>query len=310
MPQWVKRIKWWVEFGVLYGLYLISRVLPRRWLLGLGNLLGLFVWHILRIRRGVVLGNLRSAYGGRRTEAELHDLARRSFCHLGTILMEFFAMARMNPQEILGLVTVEGLERLQTCRQENKGALLTSGHLGNWELLGAAVAAHDFPVSYMAKRQSNPYVEKVHNEIRNRVGIRIIHQGASVRQLVKAIQRKEFVGLLGDQDGGGQGVFVEFLGRPASVFRGAAFYAYRLKCPIIPCAMFRQRDGSYRIVVTEPIVADPSWDEETAVVRLTQQHTQRLENFIHQAPEQYFWVHRRWKTQPPETNGVQITPQG
>jgi KDO2-lipid IV(A) lauroyltransferase len=293
-----KRFRWWLEYGLLYALFMVSRIMPRPVLFAWGRLLGRVAFHILRIRRGVALDNLRAAFGSEMTEREIHSLAARFYANLGLTLMEFFTLYDLSRQQILQKVTVEGIEHLEACRRQGRGALLLSGHLGNWELAGAAMSARGYPVSYLIKSQSNPYVDRMQNEIRRRAGVGVIRQGASVRQLVYALRRHEIVGILGDQDGGNQGLFIDFLGRPASVFRGPAYMAYRTGCPVIPGGIVREEKGKHRVILTPPIDIDPSWDEETAVAELSRAHTQRLADLIRKYPDQYFWVHRRWKTQP------------
>jgi len=295
-----KKIRWWLEFGLLYGLFLISRLIPHRLLLGFGRWLGLFVWHMLRIRREVVLENLRASFHQEMSNVAIHDLARRFYGHLGVTLMEFLTFYSTNLQQIRDMVTIEGLEHLSACRDRGTGAIITSGHLGNWELGGACIAASGFPISFIIKSQSNPHVDRVQNKIRQKVGIGVIRQGASARQLVYTLRNREFVGMLADQDAGNEGVFVSFLGRPASVFRGPAYLAFRTGCPIVPSFIARQPNGHHHTTITPPIEVNPDWDEETAVRELTQAYTKRLEDFIRRIPEQYFWVHRRWKTRPPE----------
>lgn len=299
MRKLAKRLRWWLEFGALYGLFLFSRLMPRQLLLAWGRALGLAAYHLLRIRRGVVLANLQASFGDELSADEIRDLARRFYRSLGVTLMEFFALYTLSRQEMLERVQIVGTEHLDACRDKGRGAILTSGHFGNWELLGAVIAAHGYPVHYLIKSQANPYVDRMHNEIRRRAGIGVIRQGASVRHLVYALRNREFIGILGDQDAGNQGVFVEFLGRTAAVARGPAYFAYRTGCPLVPTAIVRQPDGTHRVEIKAPIRVDPGWDEETAVLELTRAHTRRLDAFIRRNPEHYFWVHRRWKTQPP-----------
>jgi KDO2-lipid IV(A) lauroyltransferase len=294
-----KKVRWWLEFGLLYGLFLFSRLAPRRLLLGFGRWLGWVAWYVLRIRRGVVLDNLRASFHRDRSEVAIRDLARRFYGHLGVTLMEFLTFHSTTREQIRGMVTTEGLEHLAACQERGSGAIITSGHFGNWELGGACVAAFGFPICFIIKSQSNPYVDRVQNDIRKQVGIGVIRQGASARQLVYALRNKEFVGMLADQDAGNDGLFIPFLGRPASVFRGPAYLAYRTGCPIVPSVIIRQPDGRHHVTFTPPITVDPDWDEETAVRELTRAYTKRLEEFIRRFPEQYFWVHRRWKTRPP-----------
>ena len=294
-----KRWRWRLEYALLATLFGLSRLVPWRPLVALGRLAGLVAYHGLGVRRGVTLANLRAAFGGERSERELRRLAARTYSNLGATLMEFCKLYDLPRERLAGLVVFTGLEHVAAATAGGRGALLTTGHFGNWELLGAAVAARGRPVHYLIKEQSNPHVDRLQNEIRRRAGIGVIRQGAAARHLMYALRRGELVGILGDQDAGSQGVFLDFLGRPASVARGVAYFAWRTGRPIVPVTIRRLPDGRHQADFTPPIAVDPAWDEETAVRTLTRLHTERLERAVRACPDHYFWVHRRWKTRPP-----------
>jgi KDO2-lipid IV(A) lauroyltransferase len=294
----LRAIRWRLEFIALLLLYRASLLLPQRWVVPWGRGLGRLVFHILPLRRTVVLENLRASFGPQLGETEIRRLARRTYENLGITLVEFCRLQGLGREQILALADLEGAENLDACLESGTGAILTSGHFGNWELLGAVLAARGYPIRYLIKSQSNPYVDHMQNEIRRRAGIGVIRQGAMVRELIRALRRREFVGILGDQDAGRQGIFVEFLGRPAAVARGPATFAQRTGSPLVPTAIVRRPDGGHRVFISRPIAPLPGVDEETAVRELTRAHTARLEEIIRRHPEQYFWVHRRWKTQP------------
>jgi KDO2-lipid IV(A) lauroyltransferase len=298
MRRILRQFRFWWEFAALYLLYGLARRTPHRWLRRWGRGLGLFACNVLRLRRRVVLDNLRAAFGDRFTQPERMALARRFYASLGETMLEFFVMGDMEPAEIRDAVSIEGIEHLDRIRGEGRGALLISGHYGNWELLGAAIAARGYPIGYLAKSQSNPHVDRIQNAIRARAGVGIIKQ-ESAHRLLYALKRREFVGILADQNAGGEGLFVDFLGRPASVFRGPAYFAFRTQSPIVPVAIRRIGPGRHHVTVRPPLRVDPAWDEETAVRELTRAHVASLERFIREHPEHYFWVHRRWKTDPP-----------
>ena len=299
MGRWGKRPRWLAEYAALYPLFLLARLLPRRPLIALGRGAGLFAFHVVGVRRAVTLANLRAAFGQGRDESQLRRLAARVYSNLGATLMEFCKLHDSRPEQIRALVTLEGREHLDACRAAGHGAVLTTGHFGNWELLGAALAANGYATSYLIKDQSNPWVNRLQNAIRRRGGIGVIRQGAAARELLYALRRREFVGILGDQDAGDAGLFLDFLGRRAAVARGVAFFAWRARVPIVPCHILRGPDGRHRAVFDAPIPGDPGWDEEAAVRELTRAHTERLAAVIRAHPEHYFWVHRRWKTRPP-----------
>jgi KDO2-lipid IV(A) lauroyltransferase len=290
-----------LDYSLLYFLFLLARPLPRGFLLALGRGLGSFVWRVVRFRREVVLDNMRHAFGSEMDERQIKALARSFYRNLGMTLMEFLSFPKLKNADFLDLVDIEGVEYFQGIVEQGRGALLVSGHFGNWEMMGARVAAEGHKVSFIVKEQTNSRVDRIQNDIRHRAGIGTIRSGgASIKEMVRALRNQELIGLVGDQDAGPEGYFTEFLGRQASVFRGTAYFAWKLKVPIITGYIFRQPDGRHKVMVDEPFAADPEWDEETAVARLTEIHTRRLEAAIRKAPDQYFWLHRRWKTRPPE----------
>jgi KDO2-lipid IV(A) lauroyltransferase len=294
------RPRQWLDYGLLYGLFLLARPLPRPWLLAVGRGVGAFVWHVVRFRRDVVLDNIRQAFGHEMNEEQIRDTARRFYRQLGMTLMEFLAFPRLDSTDILELAEIQGQEYFDQVVSAGQGGLLVSGHFGNWELLGARVVAAGHKVNFIVKSQANARVDRVQNDIRARAGIGIIRSGKNIKDMILALRRQEFIGLLADQDAGKDGVFCSFLGRPASVFRGTAYLAWKLKCPIVTGHILRLDDGRHRVIIDPPVFPDPEWDEETAVTRLTEIHVQRLEAAVRMAPEHYFWLHRRWKTRPPE----------
>lgn len=289
-----------LDYALLYSLFLLARPLPRPALLSVGRGIGALVWHVFRFRRDIVLDNIRQAFGDDHSEEQIQAIARGFYRNLGMTLMEFLAFPRLDAEDIIGLADIEGQEHLDTVVAAGQGGLLVSGHFGNWELLGARVVASGHKVHFIVKSQTNARVDQVQNDIRGRVGIGIIRSGSNIKEMILALRQREFIGLLADQDAGKDGVFTSFLGRQASVFRGTAYLAWKLKCPIVTGHILRLDNGKHRVVVEPPVFPDPQWDEETAVQRLTEIHVQRLEAAVRKAPELYFWLHRRWKTRPPE----------
>ena len=289
-----------LDYSLLYILFLLARPLPRRTLLAIGRGVGTFVWKVVGFRREIVLDNLRQAFGAEMTEEEIQDLARRFYRNLGMTLMEFLSFPKLKQSDFLDLVDIQGMEYFTETVAGGRGALLVSGHFGNWEMMGARIAAEGQKVSFIVKEQTNARVDRIQNDIRQKAGIGTIRSGgASIKEMVRALRRQELIGLVGDQDAGPEGYFTEFLGRQASVFRGTAYFAWKLKVPILTGFIFRQPDGNHVVETGPPFAADPEWDEDTAVARLTEIHVQRLEKAIRKAPDQYFWLHRRWKTRPP-----------
>ena len=145
MRRVLKKIRWRLEYGALLVLFYLARSLPWPRLVGWGRWLGRFVYHVLPIRRRVVLENLQAAFGAERSAAEIEGIARDFYAHLGTTLLEFCAFRNMSAENIRAVTSLENVEFLEECRARGKGALIVSGHYGNWELLGAAATCRSSP---------------------------------------------------------------------------------------------------------------------------------------------------------------------
>jgi KDO2-lipid IV(A) lauroyltransferase len=289
-----------LEYGAFQLIYQSTKLLSRQALLAVGRGVGTFAWRVVRFRRDVILENLRCAFGNEKDEAWMHATALEFYRNLGMTLVEFLASGHRSAEDLRENVVFEGWEHVEALVESGRGALVISGHLGNFELMLPRAAAAGYRVSGIVKRQSNQLIDDFYNGIRARQGVGIIHTGGSWPHILAAIERGEMIGILGDQDAGRKGQFVEFLGRPASVNVGPATLAVKAGCPLLMVFVYRQPDGSHVMKIEPAIEIDPAWDHDTAVRRLTEIHTARLEEAVREAPAMYYWVHRRWKTRPPE----------
>lgn len=293
-----RRLRWLVEYLFLAALYGVARLLPEALLRRCGRGLGRLAWHLARRRRRVVRDNLAHAFPGW-TPAQREATARAAFRQLGETLAEFLLLARWSREEIRRRVRFPDDHPLADLHRAGRGALLASGHFGNWELLGAAVAARGYPLAVVVRTQSNPWVDRLQNRIRERAGLRVIRADASVRHLVRTVRKGGFVAMLPDVNAGDDGVFVDFLGRPASTPRGLAYFAWKLRCPVVTAVLERRPDGCHEAVFAPLLAADTEAPEETAVRDLTQRVADVLAAAVRRRPDHYYWVHRRWKTRPP-----------
>jgi KDO2-lipid IV(A) lauroyltransferase len=212
--------------------------------------------------------------------------------------MEYTTFAGLTRERVLGLVHVEGREHLDRALDAGRGAVLFAGHFGNWELFGACVAALGYPLHFLVGEQSNARVDEAMNELRRSQGIGIISRHVALKKIMRALKDNQLVALLADQNVRKNGVFVDFLGRPASTARGPAMFAIKQGAPII-CGFIRRVGGGHVATLEPPLYADPSLSGDDAIVDLTQRFSDRLAEWVRRYPEEYFWAHRRWKTRPP-----------
>jgi KDO2-lipid IV(A) lauroyltransferase len=292
MTQFLRRFRHGVEYAAVRGVLALAGSLPIGLARGIGAAAGALGF-ALGVRRRVSIDNITASLGV--SPAEARRIARRSYQNLGRSLMEFAAFRHWSNADLLRQVDFEGTENFERAREAGKGAVCVAGHIGNWEMLGAAVRVVGYPVNFLVGQQTNVRVDEVINDLRRAQGVGIIRRTSALRKVLQALRANEFVALLADQDARRGGVMVDFLGRPASTVRGPALFAVRSGCPLIPIFIHRT-DGRHKALAEPPMWADPSLDEEAAVLDLTRRHAAALSRHVREHPEEYFWPHRRWKT--------------
>jgi Kdo2-lipid IVA lauroyltransferase/acyltransferase len=281
-----------VEYAALRTVVSCVNVLPLRLALLWGASLGYAAW-FLRIRRGVVMTNLRQAF----PDADDRWRARtgaRSYANFGRFTIEFARQDRLDDRYFSDSVMTE--DRAGLPARLTPGGIALTFHFGNWELLGVFLHVAGVPTSFLVGEQHNPQVDRLVNRLRSSRGIRLITRDGAMREAFRAIRSGGVVCWLSDQDAGRNGVIVDFMGRPASTPRGAAAIALKLGCPIYPMFMVREGGRRHRFIVTEPIIPDSSLPSGQAERELTQKYTTRLEEMVRLRPDLYWWAHRRWKT--------------
>lgn len=290
-----------IEF-FLYRVLMVSLgLVPERPALLLGEGVGWLAGVALRVRWRTVMDHLRQAFP-ERDDRWRRALARASFRHLGRESVATFRLGRLEVAEIRGRTEVVGYRAMREVWEAGEGLIVLTGHFGNWEIGGASIAAHGIPVEVVAQKQRNPLFDADLVANRNRLGMRVIERGEAPKKVLRALRSGRAVGIVGDQNVRRGGVFVDFFGKPASTARGTALFALRTGAPLFLGMAERMPGFPQRYRVTfEPVDFTPTGDMERDVLLLTQTHTAYLERRVREAPEQYFWQHRRWKTQPTES---------
>lgn len=294
-PTWGHRL----EHAAFRGIGGIARVLPEGAALALGAGAGAFIGGVLRVWRERVDPNLRRAFPARSTRWR-REVAARCYRHFGREMAALLRLYSAGPERIRERTEFgDGFRELRTAVEEGRGAIVVSGHLGNWELGGAALSVRGIPMDVLARRQSNPLFDRAIREIREGVGMRLIEPSEGPRPILRALRDGRAVAFVGDQDARDRGVFVDFFGIPASTPRGPALFSLRTGAPLFIGLMLREPGprARYRGVI-ERVDADLTGDAEEDVRRLTRAHTGILQGYIEAYPEQYLWLHRRWKTEP------------
>ncbi len=292
-----------LEYAAFKVLTALLGALPEVLAQRLGALLGWVVGSVLRIRRDVVDRNLERAFPDR-PDAWRRKVARASYVHLGREAVSFFRMAGLSVADILARTTVEGLEPLREALAEGRGVVFATGHLGNWEIGGAAVAARGVPLLAVTKGMANRRFGEALTATRERLGMRVVDISDAPREVLRTLREGGAVALVADQNAREFGVFVPFFGTPASTARGPAVFTLRAECPLF--VGFVHREAGWRAryrVDLQRIDVERTGDPDQDILALTSAHTAALEGVVRESPAQYFWQHKRWKTRPPSANG-------
>jgi KDO2-lipid IV(A) lauroyltransferase len=267
----------------------------------IGEQLGALGYRPLGIRKRVVERQIAAAFPDLDHE-EVLALALESYKHLGRTFVETALLDSLGKDGVQGLVdSVEGWEEVEDVMSNGKGAVMVTGHIGNWELAGAYVAARGIPLDAIVRGMANPLFDAYINRTRQDIGMTIVHDSEAVRRTPRSLRAGRAVAFVADQGVLGlASTFVPFFGRPAKTPRGAAVFALRFEVPVLFVVALRQPNGRYRVVV-ERIEARQTGDKDRDVDAIVARFTERLEHWVRVVPEQYFWQHRRWKRQPPDT---------
>lgn len=294
-----KRVRHALEYALFRVLTTVLLALPERLALALGGALGWFAGVVPRIRRADVDRHLLQAFPDE-SAAWRARVARGSYAHLGREAVATFRMADMDAGAVVARTTVEGHDAFLAAVAEGKGVVLVTGHLGNWELGGAALTARGTPMDAVAKGMANRRFGADLVASRERLGMRIVDMSEASRTCMRTLKAGGVVGLVADQNARPDSVFVPFFGKLAATFPGPALFALRTGAPIFLGVCLREpgRPHRYRVRLRR-LDPEPTGDLEADIVRLTRAHTAALEDAVRAAPEQYFWQHKRWKTRPP-----------
>jgi KDO2-lipid IV(A) lauroyltransferase len=274
-------------------------VLPRSWARWTGASIGALVFALTRRLRCTAERNLRIAYpesDGRWRERVLRQLYR----HLGQHLAEFCLMSRYTVESARSLVRYAGLEHFLAARDRGRGVLVVTGHLGLWELSSFYHSLMGHPMSIVIRRLDNPLVDRMVNRIRCLHGNNVLHKDDFARGLLGAMRRGDTVGILMDTNmTPPQGVFVDFFGTPACTASGLARVAMRTEAAVLPGFLtWREEEQKYVLEFGECLDLVRTGDDEQDIINNTQICTTAIETWIRRFPEQWLWVHRRWKTRP------------
>ncbi len=239
------------------------------------------------------------------TDGRRRTTLRASFAQLGRQLAEFCQMTRYTPARATTFIRYDGLERYQRAAARGKGVLVLTGHLGAWELSSFFHSLMGYPMGLVIRRLDNVLADARVNQVRCLHGNRVLHKDDFARGLLSEMRAGRTVGILMDTNmTPPQGVFVPFFGRLACTASGLARVAQRTGAAVVPGFLLEEGGGRYRLHFGEEVAVERTGDGEADALANTARFTAVLEGYIRQFPEQWLWMHRRWKTRPAGEAGI------
>ena len=257
-------------------------------------LAGLF-YYFIPIRKSTVLENLRNAFPDY-NENKIRQIAFGNYKSFAITLVEISCLPGTSKNDIEKKVNCKNLDLIIDRYNENKGVILLGAHFGNWEYMATSVGVQlNIPLAVVVKNQRNPYVTEWMNRQRTKWNNTVVPLGISIREVYQTLKMKQIVAMVADQRGSEEGKKVNFFGRNISVHNGPAALALKSGAPILYGIGVRQKDYTYETTFTEISKDNLSGSNEDKIEQLSQRHMSYLEDFVRRYPEQWLWMHKRWK---------------
>lgn len=293
----MKKAAWFFEAGLFILLSLPLAVLPLRWSMKVGEILGLLLFSLWGSRRRIAVGNLEASvsHGALSVPGPAEKIIRDNFKNLGRSFIEVIRIYYGFGNPILDSVVMEGVENYNAAKSKNRGVLIITGHCGNWELMALASGMKYSDVSLVARPTNNPFLNTLLEKVRRRYGNRVIYKKGALKPIMQALKKNGVVGILMDQavlpD---EGYIIDFLGRGAWTTKTPALIARKTGAAVLPAFIHRTEKG-HKITIHPEIELSPGDDMEKAVKEDTKNFSRFIEEYIKEHPSEWLWIHRRWK---------------
>lgn len=283
--------------GLLHFITALTARLPLSAALKIGAGLGWIYGSLVRYRRREARAALRRSFpekDDRFFRATINGMYR----NLGMNLIEMLRLAGGPLEEFNARIAVEGRANVDQALQRGKGVLILTAHFGNWDVLGMFTVRRGYPLTIISKDLKSKTINKLWMALREKIGVKIIPAHNAIRASLRALRQNELLGFILDQNRPREhGLFVDFFGRPACTSPGLAIIAAQAQAPVVPVFIHRTPEGNHLMQIL-PIIEPPPDRAPETIHQATQAYTRIIENQIRQHPDQWIWLHRRWKTQP------------
>ena len=273
-------------------------IFSRKWAVRFSNFFGKILFIVAKKHREITVDNLTYAFGHEKQPEEIERIARQVFINLIQIVFEIAWSLRLDDKDLFKQFKIDGYHHLKKAYEKGRGVLVLTAHLGNWELLSVLAGMFELPMSSVVRPLDfEPLDHYIHN-LRSRYGGKMIPKQRSIRKIIRCLARGEAVYLLMDQNVDWyEGVFVDFMGHRACTNKGMALLALKTGAPVVPVFMIREKSG-LRAEFGPEVVTVKTGDRQKDIEINTQEYNRVIENVIRRYPDQWFWIHQRWKTKP------------
>ena len=297
----------WLEYVVIRMVLGSLGILPRNAAFWLGVTTGRLAYHLLGKLRCVGMRNLEIAFPDK-SGAERTKILKAAFRNLGRVMATVSQFGELNTGNIADLIDYNVdpayIAAYEKIKSDGRGRILLGGHIGNWELQAFSYSVVFEPISFLARKMDNPMIEEMILAVRTRFGNKQIDKKNSATQIMRTLRGGGTIGILADVNSHPkEGVFVPFFGIPACTASGVAMLAVRANAVIVPAfAIWDETRGKYFMAHDNIIEPVNSGDRKRDIEETTALFVAATERIIRAYPEQWIWIHRRWKTRPPGEN--------
>ena len=293
------RLRTILEYSTARLLFSGLALLPRPLAIGVGCAMAHLAYRVSWKLRRIGELNLELAFPAM-GQRERSRLLRDSIVNLGRHVGEFSRFSTVTPETLRKTIDCEGLDNLDAARALGRGVIMITGHLGAWEMISFALSAFGYPFTFLVRRIENPAIERLIENTRTRFGNRTIDKRSAARSMLTTLRTGGMLGLLVDINVvRNKGIFVDFFGVPASTTFIAAKLALRTGAAVVPIfAPWEDRRQRFVMYVGAPLTIERSGDEEKDIRQLTSMFTKTVEDYVRRYPDQWLWIHKRWRTRP------------
>jgi KDO2-lipid IV(A) lauroyltransferase len=272
--------------------------LPKKWAVRSADFLGKFLFKVAKNHRKITIDNLTYAFGHEKQPGEIEQIARQVFINLVQVIFEIGWSLHLNEERFDKHFKIDGCQHIKNAYEKGNGVLALTAHFGNWELLTIIASMIKFPINIVVRPLDFKPLDRYIFELRTRFGGKIIPKQRSFRSIIRCLHRGEMVALLMDQNVDWyEGVFVDFMGHRACTNKGLALLALKTGAPVVPVFMVRDKAG-FRAEFGPEILTIKTGNRQKDIETNTLEYNKVIEKIIRRYPDQWFWVHQRWKTKP------------